>query len=250
MTVDEFTLEVSGRTVPGVRWQPEGGADRLVLLGHGGTGHKRMDHITEVAELLVARGMAAVAIDGPGHGDRSPAGDGEPGLDKRWIHGGGTSAVVEDWRATLDHIEATDRPRPTAWWGLSMGTMMGVPVTAADERIRLAVLGLMGFWGPNADDLRAEAPKLSCPLRFLVQWDDELVPRGRPASTCSTRSAPAARRCTPTLGRTPRCRASRWWRRPTTSTALPGVMPPGAVEARPGRSGAISGSGSCRCRGR
>jgi fermentation-respiration switch protein FrsA (DUF1100 family) len=34
----------------------------------------------------------------------------------------------------------------------------------------------MGNWGPNADDLVRLAPQVSCPVRFLLQWDDEIVP--------------------------------------------------------------------------
>jgi cephalosporin-C deacetylase-like acetyl esterase len=55
--------------------------------------------------------------------------------------------------------------------------MMGLPVTASDERIKVALLVLMGTWGPNAEDLREFAPRVQCPVRFLVQWDDEIVPR-------------------------------------------------------------------------
>lgn len=58
-----------------------------------------------------------------------------------------------------------------------MGTMMGLPLCVADERIAVAVLGLMGHWGPNKADLIELAPQLSIPVRFLVQWDDEVVPR-------------------------------------------------------------------------
>jgi hypothetical protein len=123
--------------------------------------------------------MQAVAIDGPGHGDRAFP-DIEPQLDffaEAWNRGGGTEGIVADWQATLDFIEAEHRPRPTGWWGLSMGTMMGLPVTVVESRISVAVLGLMGGWGPNGDDLIRLAPKLDTPLRFLVQWDDEIVPR-------------------------------------------------------------------------
>jgi hypothetical protein len=35
----------------------------------------------------------------------------------------------------------------------------------------------MGGWGPNGKRLLADAPKITIPLRFLVQWDDELIPR-------------------------------------------------------------------------
>lgn len=175
----EFELNVGGHNVPGVYWAPEGGGDRLVMCGHGGTTHKRTDYIVEVARLLCARGIAAMAIDGPGHGERSTfewTGDTEE-FARAWRDGGGTQTVIEDWRAALDFIEAEHGARPTGWWGLSMGTMMGLPVTATDERIKVALLGLMGDWGPNKDDLARLAPEITCPVRFLVQWDDEIVPR-------------------------------------------------------------------------
>ena len=63
------------------------------------------------------------------------------------------------------------------YFGLSMGTMMGVPLMAAEPRIQAGVLGLMGVWGPNQDTLIEEAPRIRCPIRFLAQWDDEVVPR-------------------------------------------------------------------------
>ena len=175
-----FMLEVDDRTVPGVYWTPtEGAADRLVLLGHGGTTHKKADYIEDVAVGLVGAGMAAMAIDGPGHGDRSidvPESDPDR-FEKLWDGGGGTDGVVADWAAALDFVEAEEGARPTGWWGLSMGTMMGLPVAATDRRIQVAVLGLMGTWGPNGDDLANLAADVTCPLRFLVQWDDEIVPR-------------------------------------------------------------------------
>ena len=93
------------------------------------------------------------------------------------VIGGGTAGVIEDWKIALDFIESEKGTRPTGWWGLSMGTMMGLPVCASESRIKVALLGLMGTWGPNKQDLIECAPKLSCPVRFLVQWDDEVVPR-------------------------------------------------------------------------
>lgn len=174
-----FDIEVNGRTVPGVYWAPPGGGDQLVLLGHGGTTHKKADYILHVAELLAARGISAMAIDGPGHGERADpqAATGPDAFAQIWESGGGNDGMLADWRAALDFIEAEEGARSTGWWGLSMGTMMGLPVCATDERIRVALLGLMGTWGPNGDDLARLAPQLKCPIRFLVQWDDEVVPR-------------------------------------------------------------------------
>lgn len=179
LTTKGFTLQGGNGHVPGLYWEPAGGSDRLVLLGHGGTANKSVEYILFVAGLLAEKGIASLAIDAPGHGERADTSI-KPGLDafpKMWHGGGGHEGMLVDWRLALDFIEAEQGPRPTGWWGLSMGTMMGLPVTATDDRIKVAQLGLMGTWGPNAEQLRALAPKLECPVRFLVQWDDEVVPR-------------------------------------------------------------------------
>ena len=93
-----FTLNVDGRTVPGVYWTPaEGTSDRLVLLGHGGTTHKKVEYIEQVAMLLVGKGISAMAIDGPGHGERATTTNGTgrhgcgsgglpPHVARRWRH--------------------------------------------------------------------------------------------------------------------------------------------------------------------
>ena len=175
-----FELHVGGRIVPGVYWTPKGSkAERLVLLGHGGTTHKKADYIMVVAGLLAGKGIASLAIDGPGHGDRTTEDltQSPEKFEQAWTKDGGHDGMLEDWEAALNFIEAEKGARPTGWWGLSMGTMMGLPVTASDDRIKAALLGLMGSWGPNGDQLLALAPKVSCPVRFLVQWDDEIVPR-------------------------------------------------------------------------
>ena len=164
----EFELSVAGNAVPGVYWAPANApSERLVLLGHGGTSHKRIEYIVAVAKMLAAKGIASLAIDAPGHGERAIEGAANPDMD----------AFEQTWKAALDFIEDEIGARPTGWWGLSMGTMMGLPVTATDERIRVALLGLMGTRGPNGKDLERFAPRVTCPVSFLVQWDDELIPR-------------------------------------------------------------------------
>jgi alpha-beta hydrolase superfamily lysophospholipase len=174
-----FELSVENRRVPGVYWSPKKDSERLVLLGHGGTTHKKADYMLGIAKMFVNKGFSVMAIDGPGHGDRDEVGLSEKPekFEEAWISGGGTDGVVADWSAALDFIEEEEGVRPTGWWGLSMGTMMGLPVVANDTRIKVALLGLMGNWGPDADLLVKLAPKVTCPVRFLVQWDDEVVPR-------------------------------------------------------------------------
>lgn len=60
-----------------------------------------------------------------------------------------------------------------------MGTILGLPVVAAEPRISVAVLGLMGIVGPTKQRLANDAQSVRCPVLFLVQWDDELFPRDR-----------------------------------------------------------------------
>ena len=50
--------------------------------------------------------------------------------------------------------------------------MIGVPFVAAESRVRAAVLGLGG-----AEVSAASAARITVPVEFLVQWDDERVPR-------------------------------------------------------------------------
>ena len=174
-----FELLVEGRPVPGVYWKPKSDSERLVLLGHGGMGHKKVDYMLAMAKMFIDKGFSVMAIDGPSHGDREGINltDNPERFEEAWIEGGGTHGVVKDWSAALDFVEQEEGARPTGWWGLSMGTMMGLPVAASDPRIKVALLGLMGSWGPDADLLVEMAPQVSCPVRFLVQWDDEVVPR-------------------------------------------------------------------------
>src|SRR5215468_9443644 len=73
VTEYRFDLERETGIVPGILWTPTQ-QDRpvpLVLMGHGGSGHKRADRQLLLGQRFagVAQ-MAAVAIDGPFHGDR------------------------------------------------------------------------------------------------------------------------------------------------------------------------------------
>src|SRR5215469_16597384 len=68
-----FDLTVAGERVPAVIWAPEGakGPRPLILMGHGGSQHKKIGSLATRARNYAQRmGYATLAIDAPGHGDR------------------------------------------------------------------------------------------------------------------------------------------------------------------------------------
>src|SRR5262245_66148542 len=68
-----FDLEVAGDVVPGIHWLPadESGPYPTVLIGHGGTQHKRAPNVLALARRLVRHlGYSVVALDAPEHGAR------------------------------------------------------------------------------------------------------------------------------------------------------------------------------------
>lgn len=189
--VRERRLDVvhDDRTVPAMLWTPEEPRTPvpLVLVGHGLTHSKTIPYVVSMGRTLVRHsGIAAVAIDGPDHGDRSrqPLDYQLAALEfgQRW---GNDPRLVDDmiadWQATVAAVQALPEvgSGPLGYWGLSMGTILGLSLVAAEPRIAVAVLGLWGLAGPSKARLAADAAAIACPVLFLVQWDDELCARDR-----------------------------------------------------------------------
>lgn len=184
-----FTLERDGHAIPGLAWHPSAlqGASPVVLLGHGGSGHKRSAKMLTMARIFAADfGWWAVAIDGPVHGARGGVGDaGDPAYRQMWQRPGVVESMVADWRATLDAFCALKEIDTTrvGYWGVSMGTMFGIPFVANEPRIKAAVLGKAGMRGSSVvrsgidAHFKVHAPKVKIPLLFTMQWDDERFDR-------------------------------------------------------------------------
>jgi len=178
-----FEIIHDDRMIPGIIWTPESTqvAAPVVLIGHGATGHKRQPHLLALARRLVRHhGMTAVAIDGPAHGDRMSSA-GEPSADERRAamrDGTVIEETIGDWKATLDAVQSLPEigVGPVGYWGLSMGTIFGLPFVAREPRVDAAVLGLMGTGGFMGDTLLPYAADIRCPVLFLQQLDDELIP--------------------------------------------------------------------------
>ncbi|MDH6455353.1 MULTISPECIES: alpha/beta hydrolase [unclassified Streptomyces] len=183
-----FTLD----EIPGVLWTPEEarGTRPLILMGHGGGQHKKAPGILARARRFAAEGgFAVAAIDVPYHGERptdeefdrlateyrarAAAGEDTAELDTalyRLVVG----QTVADWQAVLTAVQRLDHvgAGPVGYWGVSLGCALGMPFIAAEPRVRAAVLGLQG-----SPVLAGTAAQVTVPVQFLVQWDDELMPR-------------------------------------------------------------------------
>jgi dienelactone hydrolase len=185
----EFEVYRGAHTVPGVLWYPAEttGPRPLVLMGHGGSGHKRNDRMLMLARLFTTQyGWYAAAIDGPVHGNRGPVSDANhPAYREMWQRGNAVEQMIDDWKATLDALVELDGidPGGVGYWGVSMGTMFGLPYVASDARVRAAVLGKAGMSGPSVirsgidTYFRTYAPKVHVPVLFTIQWDDERFER-------------------------------------------------------------------------
>ena len=180
--------------IPGVLWTPEGAAGTrpLILMGHGGGQHKMAPSVVARARRFVAeRDFAVVAVDVPGHGDRPKVEEYDriaahnqarvaAGAELYPLIAGFQALVarqtVPDWRAVLDAVQEASHvgAGPVGYWGVSLGCGLGVPFLAAEPRMRAAVLGMGGALA-SAE----AAARITVPVEFLVQWDDERVPRAQ-----------------------------------------------------------------------
>lgn len=190
----DFTLG----EVTGVLWSPASGSDHapLVLMSHGGGLHKKAPGLLSRARRCVtAFGYTVAAIDAPGHGDRPrTAADEQARADLRQALAAGDNErfksvtirystalaerAVSEWQATLDALQKLPEigsEAPIGYGGgITLGTAIGIPLTAIEPRITAAIFG-GGFF--VTESLIEAARRITVPVQFLLPWDDEHVDR-------------------------------------------------------------------------
>ncbi|MGV9353129.1 alpha/beta hydrolase [Streptomyces misionensis] len=189
MVARDFTVGA----VPGVLWSPASGTERapLVLMGHGGGQHKKHPAMAGRARRLVTGcGLHVAVVDAPGHGDRPrSAQDDQDIAELRKAQAAGApegpivvpynarlaELAVPEWQATLHALQELPEigaDGPVGYFGIGLGTAIGVPLVAAEPRITAAVFGM--HW---PDALFETAKRVTVPVEFAMQWDNERIPR-------------------------------------------------------------------------
>ena len=183
--VREFTVHAPARPVTGVLWSAGNaipGAP-LVCFGHGASGTRHQRPIPDLAlRLCTEQGYFCLALDGPVHGRRQVGPGGRDAFWPEWRRDGTADDMVRDWKLALETVSGLEEvgSGPVGYWGLSMGTIYGVPFIAAEPRISAAVIGLMGLVSEPAHYapvIREAARAVTCPVMFIWQLEDELFTR-------------------------------------------------------------------------
>jgi len=185
----DFYTHTQGREVPASIWMPQQTSQSLplILVGHGGSGHKRSQLVQDVANALLDDfEVAVVAIDGPVHGSRREVFNDGPAVRQEfrdlWSSGMSVDPMVDDWMSCIDYLCQMPEIDSTkiGWYGISMGTAYGIPLVARDQRIKAAALGMWGTCREPSQRLKEDAEKIEIPVLFQVKEQDEIfTPKGQ-----------------------------------------------------------------------
>jgi dienelactone hydrolase len=147
------------REIRGILWSPATGGDGapLVLLAHGGrAGTLQVDQQISRLRHAQATGkpITPIIVD---------------------LHTELAAHAVPEWRAVLTGLQRLPEiggEGPVGFWGIMQGSGIGVHMVAAEPRITAVVFG-----GVGAEALSAAAARITVPVEFLLQWDDEHIDR-------------------------------------------------------------------------
>ena len=181
----EFRITREGqRDITGAVWLPDPGfsSDTLMCFGHGASGNRYQAPICQLAARFTKEaGMPVLSLDGPVHGLRQVGDGGRTAFFPEFQKNDCIAQMTEDWTCAITETKAlpeisTDK---LAYFGLSMGSLFGIPVLAGRNDVTVATLGLVGVESgfPHGDEMLAAAGRIDCPLLFLMQLEDELFPR-------------------------------------------------------------------------
>jgi 2,6-dihydroxypseudooxynicotine hydrolase len=204
---ERVAIPFEGRTIYGVLRKPSGAKPPVLIMAPGLDSTKEEIHAYE--EPFLARGIAVLAIDGPGQGEAEYeipiCGDYER-----------AARAVVDWIEDRSDLDA----KRVAIWGVSLGGYYAPRAAAYEKRIK-ACIALSGpfEWDRIWDGLpeltretfrvrshsldqnearrkaagltmKEAAPRISCPIFIVTGRQDRLVPASHAEQLASAVSGP------------------------------------------------------------
>ena len=183
----EFVAETAeGRKRTGAMWIPaENASNALIAFGHGASGDRYQAPIPYLAGKFAKAGHTVLSIDGPVHGLRQVGPGGREALGTEMRRETMVDDMNADWRFAIALAKSESQMELTqmAYFGLSMGSIFGIPMLADSTRglpVTVATLGLLGSQGVGnrlGSRVIDDAKAILCPTLFLMQLEDELFPR-------------------------------------------------------------------------
>jgi len=181
----EFRIQRPGkRDITGALWLPAeaSSASTLVCFGHGASGNRYQAPISYMASRFVTEGrLPVLSLDGPVHGLRQVGDGGRTAFFPELQRPESLEQMTEEWACAIAEIQQKKivTANKLAYFGLSMGSIYGLPFVASRTDVTVATLGLLGVQPsfPHHQTLLAAAAKIDIPLLFLMQLEDELFDR-------------------------------------------------------------------------
>ena len=173
------------RPVTGAIWLPKisSESDLVVLCGLGASGDRYQVRISFLVIHLVDRhNIVVLSVDGPVHGLRKVEPGGREAFFREMQRPTFIDDMVSDWLIATEDIlkEKNITIETLGYFGLSMGTMFGVPLLASQLEFNASVIGLCGSSGAASmigERLLKDAEQITHPTTFLMQLEDELFDR-------------------------------------------------------------------------
>lgn len=184
-TMDFVASRDGKRNVTGALWLPDEvrAETPLVVFGHGASDDRYQPPIPGLAQRFVTEmGCPVLSMDGPVHGLRRVEPGGRVALRTEMMRPTATAEMTEEWHFAIDLALNHDAigSRPLAYFGLSMGSAFGIPMLAERDDVLVSTIGLLGTTGPFDDQrelLVDAAGRITHPVLFLMQLEDELFDR-------------------------------------------------------------------------
>ena len=173
------------RVVTGALWKPAESTPEspMILCGHGASGDRYQAPIPHLAQRFgEENGYAVLAIDGPVHGLRQVGPGGRVAFAEEMQRPSFLDDMVDDWHLAFETVaHDVDLGRgPLGYFGLSMGTIFGLPLLASKIEFTAAAIGLCGSTGAASsigERLLHDAETIEHPVFFIMQLQDELFDR-------------------------------------------------------------------------